>query len=133
MAGQRKSILAGTFGPYVKQDSALIESYGGEANIKNMIMASIRQANEAGFDVDNIAFNPKEPKDSIRRLEDKLRSQHWAGFLIGWGVRGNKEYTPLFETAVNTARRMDPQTMLLFGNAPDDLFNTLQRNFDIST
>ncbi|KAK3067985.1 hypothetical protein LTR53_014794 [Teratosphaeriaceae sp. CCFEE 6253] len=131
MTDQRKSILAGTFGPYVKQDSALIESYGGEENIKKMIMASVRQANEAGFDVDNIAFS-KEPEDSIKRLEGKLRSQQWDGFLIGWGVRGNKDSTALFEAAVNTARKVAPQTTLLFGNAPDDLSNTLQRNFDVS-
>ena len=129
MAESRKSILTATFGPYVKQDPALIASYGGEENIKKMITFSIKQANELGFDVADIALNPQDQEGSVRQLEDKLRSQSFDGLLIGWGLRGNKDYTPFFEAAVNTAKDVAPQTKLLFGNAPDDLVNTLRRTF----
>ncbi|TKA76586.1 hypothetical protein B0A55_04052 [Friedmanniomyces simplex] len=130
MATHRKSILAATFGEYVQQDPDLVASYGGEDNIKKIVASLIQQASAAGFDVDTFAFNPQEPEDSIKRLEEKLRSRDWDGMLIGWGLRGNKSHTPLFEAAVNAAREVVPRTKLMFGNAPDDFFNTLQRNFE---
>ncbi|KAK0770695.1 hypothetical protein LTS16_024038 [Friedmanniomyces endolithicus] len=129
MATQRKSILTATFGEYARLNPALIASYGGEANIERMISTNVRQANAAGFDVDNIAINPEDPADSIKRFEAKLRSQDWDGLLVGWGLRGNQSHTVLFEAAVNVAREVAPQTRMLFGNAPDDMFMTIQRNF----
>ncbi|KAK3074634.1 hypothetical protein LTR53_002779 [Teratosphaeriaceae sp. CCFEE 6253] len=132
MATPRRQILTATFGPYVKLYPAVIASYGGEEKIAAMIQASIQQANDAGFDVDNFAVNPADPGDSIQRLEDKLRSRHFDGLLIGWGIRGNQEYTPLFEAVVHAAKEVTPRTKMLFGNAPDDLYNTLQRNFAIT-
>ncbi|EMC97182.1 hypothetical protein BAUCODRAFT_32921 [Baudoinia panamericana UAMH 10762] len=129
MASTRKAILTATFGQYVKDDPAALARFGGEDKIKQMVAASVKQANDAGFDISNIALNPKDLQDSIERLAATLKDKQWDGFLIGFGIRGGKEHTPLFEAAVNTAQEVAPRTRMLFGNAPDDLYNTLQRNF----
>ncbi|KAK5121979.1 hypothetical protein LTR85_004551 [Meristemomyces frigidus] len=101
--------------------------------LKAMVGASIKQATAHGFDIAAIELNPgKDSLDaSMEKLGEKLQSQHWDGFLIGFAVRGNKEQTPVFEAAVNLAARkaVPTGTKLLFGNAPDDLMVTLERNF----
>jgi hypothetical protein len=129
MSTPRRSVLVAALGGSVNQDPALLERFGGEDGIKKAIVASIHRAKEAGFDVSNIALNPTDIEDSRKRLEEKLKSQDWDGLLIGFGIRGNKDYTELFEEAVNLAKDVTPRTRLLFGKSPDDLYATLQRNF----
>ena len=106
-----------------------MELYGSEENIKRQVAASVQQASTAGFEVANFAINPADPDDSIKRLEDELRSRRWDGVLFGYGVRGNKDYNVLFEKAVNTVKGVAPAARLLFGTSPADLMATLERNF----
>jgi hypothetical protein len=130
MTPHRRSILVAALSGTTKPDPALLERFGSEEGIKKAVFASIQQAKEAGFDVSNIALDPSDVDDSSKRLEEKLKSQQWDGLLIGFGIRGNKDYTELFEAAVNLAKDVSPGMRLLFGKAPDDLYATLQRNFD---
>lgn len=129
MSSERKNILAATLGDYIRLDAAVLAKLGGEENIKKAVAASVQQAAEAGFDVENIALNPNDVDDTLNRLEQKLKSQHWDGVLIGFMIRGNKDYTVVFEAAVNACRRVAPETVMLFGTSWDDLLVTLHRNF----
>lgn len=128
MSEHRKSILTATLS---KLDPAALAAFGGEDVINAGIAASVMKANADGFDLNNIAMDSADHSDTLKRLEQQLTSRHWDGFLIGFGIRGNKAYTPLFEAAVNLCRKVAPETMLMFGNSWDDLSITLARNFPV--
>lgn len=96
------------------------------ATLQAQVAASIAQANSAGFDI--VGFELDESSLG-GLLAEKLRSQHWDGFLFGYAIRGNRELTPVFEAAVNVLGQVKPGVRVLFGNAPDDLMVTLGRNF----
>ena len=49
--------------------------------------------------------------------------------MIGYGIRGPKEYTVLFESVVNAAREIAPGAKLMFSTAPDGVFETIRRAF----
>lgn len=53
----------------------------------------------------NIELDPSNPDDSLARLRGRLREKRWEGLLIGFAVRGSKEYTPMFDGVVNLVSR----------------------------
>lgn len=125
----RKAILTATLAPSTSPSPSSQSRFGTPDQVKAMVLASVEEATSAGFDISGIALNPADASSSLETLRDKLQSQHWDGFLIGFAVRGNKDYTPLFEAAVNACREIRPEARMLFGNAPNDLVKTLRRNW----
>jgi hypothetical protein len=47
----------------------------------------------------------------------------------GFGIRGTKQFTPLFEKLVNTISEKSPQSKLLFNIAPDNTLEAVRRWF----
>lgn len=52
----------------------------------------------------------------------------WDGVIVGWCIRGNVEHTELFEKVVQMCYGADGRK-LMFSKGPDDLVNTVRRNF----
>ncbi|KAF4306112.1 hypothetical protein GTA08_BOTSDO05968 [Botryosphaeria dothidea] len=63
----------------------------------------------------------------------KLREGHggkpWSGIIIGWGVRGVPESTPLFEALVNLIKETSPTSKFLFSGDRGIKLDTVERNF----
>jgi len=107
----------GRFGPALPPD------------LQTGLATSLSHAAGAGYEISNIELDPSNPSSSLARLRERLGERRWDGLLIGFAVRGSKEYTPMFEGAVNLTREMAPGTRLLFGVSPGDLMDTLERSF----
>ena len=121
MSIARRSILVAGLGRYGPPSSA-------SANIEK-VQADSTKAREHGFDCSFMELNPEDVSTMLDMVKDKLKSEHWHGFVIGFGVRGRKEYTVLFEDVVNAAREITPATKLMFSTAPDGVFEAIQRAF----
>ena len=121
MSIERKTILIAGLGRYGPSASA-------SAN-KEKVQADIAKAREHGFECSDIECNPEDLSGTLEALKEKLRSQHWDGFNIGYGVRGLKQYTELFEGAINAAREITPGTKFMFSTSPDGVFEAIQRAF----
>lgn len=107
----------GRFGPSLPPD------------LQTSLATSLSHAAAAGYEISNIELDPLNPDGSLARLRERIGERRWDGLLIGFAVRGSKEYTPMFEGAVNLAREMAPRMRLLFGVSPGDLMGTLERGF----
>lgn len=101
------------------------------AKNKALLDADIDRARQIGYDVQTMDLNPNPAQlhETLEQLKEKLRSQHWDGFGIGFGVRANKDFTPLFEGAVNACREITPSTRMMFACAPDDVVGGILRAF----
>jgi len=95
---------------------------------------------------DNQGFNldPTDVEVTLAGLKERLQDKKWDGVIVGWCTRGNKKYTPLFESVVNmivdevvrraTTPKMEQQEedkglKLMFCDGPDDLVNATLRSF----
>ena len=129
MIAERRSILTVALGRYIATNASSQTAFGDIDRVKQMVAAAHASVHEAGFDSDMIDLNPEEHKDSINRLSEKLRSRQYDAMLVGYGIRGNRELTPLFEGIVQTWHEVSPKTKVMFGNSPTDVIITLKRNF----
>ena len=91
------------------------------------VKVGLKQAQEAGYDTTMLELNPGDPKGSLESVREALKSKNFDGLLIGYGLRGMKENTLLFEDVVNCARELRPGMKLLFATAPDEILETLKR------
>lgn len=69
---------------------------------------------------------------AVEEVENQLKDRKWFGFMIGFGVRGTPEFTPLFEAAVNASREVSPQTRLMFPTGPDKIYEAIVRNLGVA-
>lgn len=124
----RRAILIMGIGRFLRNrpefDSAEAEA------VKQKVSADMEEVRSAGFDCVSFDMNPEDPSETLQRLRDQLRSQPWDGVLIGFGVRGAVELTPLFEAAVNLCvKETAHSTKLMFSAGPDKIFEAIRRNF----
>ncbi|KAK4569742.1 hypothetical protein LTR86_002710 [Recurvomyces mirabilis] len=131
MASTPITILIATLGQYVSPSQEMLDRYGGNENIQNMIARSVQQANSSGYKVTTIALDPSDHPDSIERLTEMLKGTSFQGIMVIYGLRADQEYTPLFEKVINTVKDLSLTTRLLFNNGPDDLIETFERGFSI--
>ncbi|KAI9746650.1 MAG: hypothetical protein M1818_000364 [Claussenomyces sp. TS43310] len=83
---------------------------------------------------DNVGFNvdPKDVPGTLSALRHELKGRSWDGILIGWCIRGHVEFTVLFEEVVAMCcevMKSAPQTKIMFCTGPDNLVETVSRNF----
>ena len=76
-----------------------------------------------------ISLNPEDLIGTLDMVKQKLCSKPWDLFVIGYGVRGTKSYTPLFEGVANASREITPSMKLAFSTAPDDVYDSIMRIF----
>ena len=123
MAPSTRYILSAGFGRYAQFDANAQARFGPDAGAKarELLATSISKAREAGFEVTACDINPQDPDDSLKRFVEALESREWSGVNVGYGVRGHKENTVLFETMLRETWRVRPGVRVMFSNGPDEL------------
>ncbi|GME28020.1 hypothetical protein GTA08_BOTSDO05968 [Neofusicoccum parvum] len=88
--------------------------------------------NVDGLYAETFFLNP-DKKGVFDEVTSKLQAGHsgnpWSGVIIGWGVRGVEDTTPVFETLVNLIKDTTPGSKLIFTGPAPDHFGAIQRNF----
>jgi hypothetical protein len=84
-----------------------------------------------GFNLD-----PTDAEGTLKKLEATLKEKEWDGVILGWCIRGHKDFTPLFERVASKVvdeivrRRAEGGEMkLMFCEGPEDLVKASIRNF----
>ncbi|KAF2813705.1 uncharacterized protein BDZ99DRAFT_459479 [Mytilinidion resinicola] len=96
------------------------------ARVKVALARDEQQFKDVGLDYQYLDYAPGE---SMQRLEKVLAEKEWSGVCIGIGIRANRQFTPLFESLVNTVHEKSPHTKLLFNTQPDDTIEAAKRWF----
>ena len=83
---------------------------------------------------ENIGFNldPNDVSSTLTALRKELEGRSWDGVLLGWCVRGHVEFTLLFEELVTLCcevQKSVPQMKIMFSTGPDNLVETVARNY----
>lgn len=66
----------------------------------------------------------------LDEVKNVLASQSWDGFIIGNGIRGNPDFTTVFEKLIRIGREMAPNTPMGFNTHPLDILETIERMFE---
>lgn len=104
--------------------------YGTPDQIQAAITADEDKIRDAGFEVTSFQINDAEWEAGLKWIENKLRSQHFDGIMIGSGLRLIPPQTVLFESVVDVCRRVSPDAVFMFNSGPGTNWETLQRNMD---
>ncbi|KUJ16362.1 uncharacterized protein LY89DRAFT_782629 [Mollisia scopiformis] len=85
---------------------------------------------------ENVGFNldPKDVPTALRDLKHELEGRPWDGIIIGWCIRGNNDFTILFEKVVGACCEViksAPETKLMFSSGPQNIVETVARNFAV--
>lgn len=83
---------------------------------------------------ENVGFNidPQDVPGTLSALDHELKGRYWDGIIVGWCTRGHVEFTLLFEEIVARCcevMKSAPQTKMMFSTGPDNLVETVARNF----
>ena len=126
-----KPILSAGFGRFASNNPSGQARFGPGAGDKalSLLAESIAKCKDAGFEILAEDMNPLDPDDSLARFETRLRERDWVAVNIGYGVRGLKENTVLFERLLECVRRVKPEARVIFSNGPDEVFEAVRRNF----
>lgn len=89
----------------------------------------------------NVGFNLNADGSNLEDLSAHLNERKWRGIIVGWCIRGNVEFTELFESGVAVCvdyivqRKQDDVSLkepkLIFCRGPHDLVNATLRNFPL--
>lgn len=69
----------------------------------------------------------KPADDALAELKRRLGEKKYAAVTIGFGVRGEREYTEAFEKLVNACVEANQGLKFGFANWPDDVVSSLER------
>ncbi|CAK4030976.1 Hypothetical predicted protein [Lecanosticta acicola] len=127
MASSRRNILISGMGRFISADAEAFQKFGPSHLNQQQLNADIAQATEAGYDCDTEDINPNDAQDSLKRVRDRLKSKRYDAYIIGYGIRGKKDHTALYERVVNLAVEVSPTTRFGFSTAPDTVFETIKR------
>jgi|SRR5690242_90953 len=106
------------------------ELFGTPDQIQAAITADENRIRAAGVHVTSFQINDVDAEDGLQWIEDKLRSEHFDGIMIGSGLRLVPPQTALFERVVDVCRRVKPEALFMFNSGPGTNWDTLQRNLD---
>lgn len=101
MSSTGKNILLAGLGKYAATDPSALSIFGTAETIHQQLAIQMSTLSAQGITCHSMDLNPQDPADSLGRVEEVLRSQHFDGIVIGFGLRGNKDNTALFEKVVN--------------------------------
>ncbi|GAB1734207.1 hypothetical protein NU195Hw_g9552t1 [Hortaea werneckii] len=131
-----RHILSAGFGRFAQTDPNATAHFGPNAgaHVRELLQSSISQARAAGFEIIPCDINPQDPEESFQRFAAELHrspeeGRQWVGVNFGFGVRGHKENTEVFERMVNEVLKLGGGVRVMFSNGPDDLIRTVRRNF----
>ncbi|KAK3679591.1 hypothetical protein LTR37_021388 [Vermiconidia calcicola] len=131
MGEARKYIITCGLGAFAANDTNAQAHFGPNAGQKaqELLAISTERANKAGFELVRCDANPQDPDDTMKRFVETLRSREFVGLNIGFGLRGHKENTGLFEKMLNTAWALSPGIKVMFSNGPQEVITAIQRQF----
>ena len=89
--------------------------------------AEMEKVHESGFTTSELQLDPEDIAGSVEMIRTSLEEDDFAALVIGYGLRGMKELTVLFEGIVNCARETRPEMKLLFTTRPDGVMEALER------
>ncbi|KAI7304074.1 Palmitoyltransferase akr1, ankyrin repeat-containing protein akr1 [Hortaea werneckii] len=124
-------ILSAGFGRFAQTDPNATAHFGPNAgaHVRELLQNSIAQARAAGFEIIPCDINPQDPEDSFQRFAAELHrspeERQWVGVNFGFGVRGHKENTEVFERMVNEVVQSGMGVKVMFSNGPDDLIKAV--------
>lgn len=84
----------------LKEPSGNDPSYSPE-RVKQEVQDELTKLREAGFEVTLYFADSKSIESAMPEVKRHLDSGPWDGVSIGYGLRGDTAYTPLFEEIVN--------------------------------
>jgi len=100
-----------------------------DAEIKEYVRKGLEQTEQnmqaAGYDYQGCYFHPNT--DGRQPFIDALKSREWDAVIIGFGVRGDKQYTEFFEWLVNEIRTQVPGAKLGFNSSPESTMESAKR------
>ncbi|GIZ48049.1 hypothetical protein CKM354_001112400 [Cercospora kikuchii] len=123
LASRQKVLVIGLILP--DRDTGTVPA-GGKFN-KQMVHDDISNARTADYDCTVIDINPIDQDPAKQELQQKLQAQQWDLFVIGFGIRGNRAFTTLFEEIVNACVESSPGTRFGFAPTPDGVCRTILR------
>lgn len=108
-----------------------------EATISSTWSKHATPAQRDAFDNHGFNLDPKNKEENLSELGRTLQETAWDGVMLGWCVRGNKQWTVLFEELVGLCltelgRRQkagQESFKLMFCEGPEDLVVATLRNF----
>ncbi|KAK4496725.1 hypothetical protein PRZ48_012708 [Zasmidium cellare] len=128
----KRVILAG-LGHFFKSDPTPGSAFGTDFKVTQLQMLEddMEKARAFGYDTSALDLDPDDIEGSMKRLQAELKRQKCDVLLIGFGLRGNKDFTELFERAVNAGFEADPTIKFGFTRSPDDVLNTARRVLEV--
>ncbi|KAK5309333.1 hypothetical protein LTR70_010389, partial [Exophiala xenobiotica] len=102
---------------------------------ETLIKTEIDKATKAGFSLELYQMQLEQPeKQILDELAEHLQQQKWDAVAFGFGIRGDREQTPLFEKVVNMAvENVRPTPRLAFPVLPDKIVEAFERVFPESS
>lgn len=86
------------------------------------------KATEKGYDLFILGISPDWPKEQWKSaLLKELEARKYVAISIGNGIRGNKDWTPVFEKLVNLCIEKQPGAKLGFAVLPNDVVAACER------
>jgi len=93
-----------------------------------IIPAEIAKAKADNFDLEVYGCDTSKSNDDVvSGLMEYLKSKKYVAISIGFGVRGNRDLTPLFEQLVNACIELQPEAKFGFAISPTSIFETCKR------
>lgn len=119
MASQKKAVLAiGVRGlaNWTPQES------------QKLISTEIEKGTTAGLELELHQVNLQDSEEqTLKELEQSLLKRNWEAIAFGYGLRGDRDRTPLFEKIVNVAVQRVPNAKIAFPILPDKIVEAFER------
>lgn len=128
MSSARRNILILGLGSYVDKHATNITSLTS-AGVAAKVSATIAEASTLGFDGESFDVDPDQAEATVHKLREKLAARKWDGVSIGFGVRGQIQFTGLFEDCVNAVIDEAPGARFVFSTHPDKVVEGIRRVF----
>lgn len=94
-------------------------------DLKQKFATEMARVQAAGYEATTLQLNPDDITSSLAEVKEILVEKEFKAVVIGYGLRGLKEYTVLFEGVVGCV--MEKGVRLLFTEAPDGVMEALGR------
>lgn len=112
----------------LKEESQQDPTYDPE-RVKREVDEEFARLQDSGFEMTLYFADSKAIEQSMPAIRQHLRSASWDGVSIGFGIRGEIEYTALFEEIVNAVvtESKGPIPKFMFTSSTTDIYNAVVR------
>ena len=131
MTTPRKTVLIIGLGPNIPvsaQEALQVDA----SQTPTLVAAEVEKAKAGGVDCSVFMPDPRDLAGTLEKLRAELREREWDAVSIGFGLRGLKEHTELFEGLVNLVVEVRPGAGFAFPLGPADVWAAIQRRFGLN-